>query len=228
MSIHGSYVRKRLRIVVFVLCGLLLAVGLALVGLYSAFRHVPAAYRRALAADPVEQEKASNEAVRKATALVSQTEKEGKWHTRFTAEQINGWLAVDMKKNHPDLLPPELSEPRVAISPQQMTLFCRVERGNVSGILSLCVDVYLAEPDLVALRLRRARAGALPLPLGEVLERITQEARRRQLRLTWKQTEGDPVALLRLSLEGGKENRTMQIEAIELREGEVVLSGTTK
>ena len=222
-----SHVRRPSRIAVFLFGGLLLLVGLGILGLYLASQHVPAAYRRALDADPNELVRASNETVRKALAL-SGAAKHDKWHVRFTADEINGWLAVDMPKNHPDLLPADFSEPRVAITPQKMTLFCRYRRGKTTSALSLAVDVYVAEPDVLALRIRRARAGALPLPLGEVLDRISREARRRQFRLQWKQKQGDPVALVPLELRCDKDDRVLRVEAVELRQDEVYVSGTTE
>ena len=86
----------------------------------------------------------------------------------------------------------------------------------------------MAEPDVLALRIRHARAGALPLPLGEVLDRISREARRRQFRLQWKQKQGDPVALVPLELRSGKDDRVLRVEAVELRQDEVYVSGTTQ
>ena len=38
------------------------------------------------------------------------------------------------------------------------------------GRLSLTIDAYLHEPNVLALRIRRARAGALPVPLAQVLD----------------------------------------------------------
>ena len=45
--------------------------------------------------------------------------KAGHWEIRFTADEINGWLAVDLVKNHPNALPPTLKDPRVSIDPNE-------------------------------------------------------------------------------------------------------------
>ena len=202
-------------------------VGLGILAFYLASQHVPAAYRRALDADPDEQVRASNETVRKALAI-SGASKHDKWHVRFSADEINGWLAVDMPKKHPELLPPEFSDPRVTITPQQMTLFCRYHGGSVNRVLSLTADAYVAEPNVVALRIRRARAGALPLPLGEILDQISQEARRQRFRLQWKKKQGDPVALIPIELQTFDKEHVLRIEAVELRQDELYVSGTTE
>lgn len=219
--------RKPFRIALWVGGGLVAGVLLALVALYLAARHVPAAYRRALEADPAAEAKASDEMLRKATDLVSTVKTFDRWQARFTAEEINGWFAVGMKK-HPGLLPPEFSDPRVTIAPDEVRVYCRFERGGVESVLSLSVDAYLAEPNVVALRIRRARAGALPLPLDEVLDQFSKQAARHQLRVQWKQSGGDPVALVTLDIRERETGRRVRIEALELREGEVYASGTSE
>ncbi len=220
--------RRRFRIALWVGGGLLAGILLAVLALYLAARHVPAAYRRALAADPEAEAQASDAMIRQTTELANAVRRSGPWSARFTAEQINGWFAVDMNENHPDLLPPEMSDPRVAIAPEEMRLFCRFRRGGVESVLSLGIDVYLAEADVIALRVRRARAGALPLPLDEVLQQITQQARRKRLRIQWKMAEGDPVALIRLDLRDKESGHQVHVQALELREGEVFVSGESQ
>ncbi len=219
--------RKPLRIALWVGGGLVAGILLAILALYLAARHVPAAYRRVLEADPAAEAKASQEMVRRATDLVSTVKTSDRWQARFTADEINGWFAVDMKQNHPGLLPPEFSDPRVTIAPDELRVYCRFERGGVESVLSLSVDAYLAEPNVVALRIRRARAGALPLPLDEVLDQFSKQAARHQLRVQWKQTGGDPVALVPLDIREKDSGRRVRIEALELREGEVYASGTS-
>ena len=53
--------------------------------------------------------------LRDIAAIESAVNTPGRWQTTITAEEINGWLAVDMVKNHPKLLPPTFHDPRVAI-----------------------------------------------------------------------------------------------------------------
>ena len=50
---------------------------------------------------------------RQTAALNNHLRRMGGWEAHFTDQQVNGWLAVDVPKNHPDLLPPEISHPRV-------------------------------------------------------------------------------------------------------------------
>jgi hypothetical protein len=196
--------------------------------LYRASQDVPEFYEKALQADPQRQREASDEMVQRAAALASDVNKQGDWQTVFTAEQINGWLAVDMVENHPDLLPSSLSDPRVAIEPEQLLVACRLERGKWKGVVSLSVDVYLAKPNVLALRIRKARAGLLPIPLKTITDEITERAEKLDLGLRWRQAEGDPVAEIPIPPPRDADDRAVRVETVRLGEGRLYLAGSTE
>jgi hypothetical protein len=216
---------RRLRLLVLIAGCLVLLVALVLAGLYLAACHEPAFYREALEIDPAVLEKASDRMLQQATAVASAVKKHKHWEALFTAEQINGWLAVDMAKNHPHALPPSLSDPRVAIDSTQLTIACRFQRNGHNTVLSLTVEPYVPEPNVIALRIVKARAGLLPVPLGQVLERLSQAARELQFHLEWRHAGGDPVAML--SLPPSDDDRAVRIEALRLGDGEIYLAGGT-
>ncbi|MBU4272689.1 MAG: hypothetical protein KKE86_14045 [Planctomycetes bacterium] len=200
---------------------------LALLMLYIAARHVPGFYREAMEIPRGKLEKGSDRMLRQAAALESAANKEGPWEAIVTAEEINGWLAVDLEKNHPNALPPTIRDPRVAIDENGITVACRFEQDGTKSILSLTIAPSVPEPNVVALRIVRARAGLLPVPLGQVLDRVSEAAREMQLHLEWRRGGDDPVALLSLpnNEDGG---RIMRIETLRLGDGEIYITGTTK
>jgi hypothetical protein len=209
-------------------CG---AIALLVVGFlgggYWAVRREPAFYRQALAHEPARLEEASDELLQHTTALVSDVREVGQWQALFTADQVNGWLAVDVPQNHPGLLPAEIIEPRVMFQPSRVTIGCRLEQAGISTVASLEVEVYMARPNVLAIRFCKARAGAVPVPLAPILERCSAAAANSNLRLEWQQASGDPVALLTLAArqEHGTE---FFLEKLELRDGEMYLSGRTE
>ena len=207
--------------------GLVLVGGLGLVAVYWGSQRVPEFYRQALAEDPKAAEQASGEMLEQAAALASDIEKGGQWEAVFTAEQINGWLAVDMERNYPDLLPSSLSDPRVAIDPETMWIACRIDRGQLKGVVSMAADAYLARPNVIALRIRHARAGILPLPLDTILDKISEKASQLDLQIEWLQTEGDPVVEITLPPPRDEHDKAIRIEALRLGQGEIYLSGST-
>ncbi len=218
---------RKLRILFRIAICLAVVLVLLLVGLYFAARYEPAFYRKALEADKADLAKGSDRMVRQAAALQSVGQRDGRWEATITAAEINGWLAVDLPKNFPNTLPPSLHDPRVAIDPSGITVACRFRQGAIDSVLSLAVQPYLAAPNVIALRVLRARAGALPVPLRQVLDEISEAARAAQLALQWQHAGGDPVALLPLSADENAD-RIVRIETIELREGEIYVVGSTQ
>jgi len=222
-----TLVRKRLRIAAKIIVGLLLLIVVGLLALYWAITREPEFYRQALAANPDVERRASEEMLEQTTALISNVKKEGRWRAVFTAEQINGWLAVGLAEKHPDALPDFLRDPRVAIQPGRMMLACRFQRGGLNSVLVLPVEPYLVEANLLALRVRSPRAGLLVLPSSELLERMSEVATRAGFPVQWRQIDGDPVALIAIPSPLEEGDKLVEIDQLELGEGEIYVSGTT-
>lgn len=215
------------------LWSIVVVVGLLLIGLagfvafYHGLHHVPAGYQRALETAPEVQARGSEEMVQKVTSLGSDLRRQGSWQALFTEAQINGWLAIDLSQNHPQTLPAEIREPRVVIEPEQVTVAFRFVQGRWDTVVSLAVEPYVPEPNVLALRFRKARAGSLPLPLSQILEQVPRIAQRLDLQVQWRQADGDPVALLRFPTPN-RDKRQVQLESLRLGQGELYLSGTTR
>lgn len=202
----------------------LAALSLALV---AAVRHKPTFYREALERSADERRRASDELLENATALASNARQSGVWRALFTAEQINGWLACDVPRNHPDLLPAEISEPCVAIDDHCVRIACRRKTSGIDVVMSLDLEVHLTARNEFSVRFRRARAGAIPLPLASVLDRITSAANDLDLRLRWLQAGGDPVAVISVRAPRADDETRLSIDTLRLAGGELYVSGHT-
>jgi hypothetical protein len=200
--------------------------GATLYWAYQASRHVPEFYRKAIALETKNQKEACEEFIAETTALASDLHNRGRWQHLFTAEQINAWLALELPAHYPQLLSSELREPRVAINDREATIACRYESGGISTVLSLTVDAYLHEPNVLAIQVLRARAGSVPVPLGQVLDAISHAARQLKLRLEWRKSNGDPVALITFPQPRDSQTRAVHLETVELRAGELYVAGT--
>lgn len=220
--------RKKLRIAALICCGLLLLIAVATFVLYRASQQTPPFYREAMAATPAVQRKASDEMLQQATALASDVGQRGQWQALFTAEQINGWLAVDLIENHPNVLPKKLSDPRVAITRDRITVAGRLQRGNFTSVVSLTVEPLLPKPNVLGLRILGARAGSLPVPLGEILDRISAVAREANVDLRWQQVDGDPVLLISIAPPRKEGERSVRIEQLRVDQRGIFLSGSTE
>lgn len=196
-------------------------------GLYQAWRHEPEFYAKALAASPKQQELAGEELEKNVLELRNEVRREGRWEVEFTDAQINGWMAVDLPKDFPDLLPPTVRQPRVAIADDEITLAFRYDDGKMNTVISLGVDVWLTEdPNVVAIRVRKARAGRIPLPLNQFIDKLTRAARHSEIELRWLQEEGDPVALVRVPIEHEiYDSSELRLEGIQLGDGVIRVAG---
>jgi hypothetical protein len=219
--------RKRTLLIAILCGGLLLAAGV-LLAMYCAAEHVPAFYRQAMATEQPANEKGSSEMLQQATAFASDVRKEGHWQAVFTAAQINGWLAVDFVQNYRGTLPDSFRDPRATIEADRMVLACRVTWGPLSSVVTVAIEPYLAEPGVLALRLRNARAGLLPLPLRKLVDEISAVARHAKLNLRWRQSHGDPVALISFADPADAQSNHLRIESLQLADGEIYVAGTTQ
>jgi hypothetical protein len=220
---------SKIRLFLWIGGAILVLLFLALAGLYWASKREPEFYRKALALDPAKRQKLSDEMLRNSLEFESKVRREGKWQATFTVEQINGWLGYDLPKNHPQLLTAEFRDPCVAIDPNQMQIGCLYEGSATSSVLSLAVEPYVPEPNVLALRIVRARAGSLPLPLDQVLRAITNAARGAECRLEWKNdSAGNPVALITFPSPDAKGDLAIKIQTVQLGEGKIFILGKTE
>lgn len=193
--------------------------------LYRAAHATPKFYHQILAGNSADQQKASEEFLQQAVALAGDIEQLSEWQVVFTADQINGWLAVDVPKNLPEAIPSEVIDPRIAIESGEATIACRLKTDEIDAVISVSVDVFVSAPNEIAIRFRRASIGSLRAPLAQVLEPVSQAAAQLNLPMIWRQLEGDPVAVFLLSSSPSEARKGIELEAIELGKGELIVAG---
>ena len=153
-------------------------------------------YAAALELDPQTLETGSRELESRATVLYSEARQAGQWQAAFTADQINGWLALQLAEVYADALPDDISEPRVAIDDDRLTLGFRARRGGVDTVVSADATVMLTDEGDVAIRLLSVQAGSLPLPVMQVADDVSRACQELSLPVRWTQVDGQPVALV--------------------------------
>jgi hypothetical protein len=195
-----------------------------------AVQRVPAFYEAAETVPLEVHRQAGRELERTVVAWHNDAGTVGPWSLRLTDQQVNGWLATEMADKFPGRLPDTVRDPRVAFTPQDIRLACRYDGPPLTAVIQLTLQIHVAEePNTLAIRLRRARAGLLPLPLDGLLDQISEAARQADVILNWGQTDGDPVALITLGeLRGTQANQTVSLESLEVRDGEIELAGHTQ
>ncbi len=181
-------------------------------------------------AEAAENQEAGDALEQRVLDLHNEVRNVGTWEAVFTEEQVNGWLVADMPDKFPNVLPPGTQEPRVAIDADAIRVACRFDNGKFKTIISMALDVDLTtEINTLAVRVSQLRAGALPVPLKQFLDKISTAASHGDIPLTWRQIDGDPVALVTVPVtHEDYAHREIYVDTIELREGEIYLAGHTE
>lgn len=214
-----------------------IAFGILLLGLlacgwytYRTTQAAPDFYTQALKVDTVAQEQAGDELETGLLELHNEVRDTGTWAAVFTQEQINGWLAIDLVQKFPDALPNQIQDPRISINPDKIELAFRYRDSRINGIVTSGVNLFLTEqPNELGVQLLYLRAGIIPLPLSQITDQITEAGARVGLPVFWRISDGTPVALISLpERTGDDDGNRWQITNIELREGQVYVSGLTE
>ncbi len=200
----------------------------ALWSAYFALQQVRPFYHQALALNQQVLEQGSRDLESRATALYSDTRVAGPWQALFTANQVNGWLAIQLAKNGVEGFPAAIRDPRVAIAPDLLTLGFRTSLGGMETVISVDASVFLTEEGAVAIRLMSVRAGKLPLPVLQVADEIAVGCRKLRLPVQWTQQDGRPVAIVEISQDDSMGKRRLYLDAITLNEGELFVAGHTE
>ena len=81
---------------------------------------------------------------------------------------------------------------------------------------------------MLAVRIERARAGAVPLPLKDVTSKLVAACENIGCKVELREVGADPLLLLTLPMnDNSARNGTIRVETVELREGELHIAGQT-
>jgi hypothetical protein len=217
---------RRVRQIILLCAAIALSALAGLWSLYRASQSVPEFYELALELEAEQADEAGDELERQVVAMASDLEEGRRWELVLSDQQINGWLASDFNEKFPQLLPRDVQEPRVSFQDQMTCVACRINNDKVSTVLSVKLDAYLTDqPNEIAVRVQRVRAGVLPVPLTKILDQITAAAQQSGISLRWTQQDGDPVALVALPVERPDIRPGVVLERLEIGAGELVVSG---
>ncbi len=146
------------------------------------------------------------------------------WKALFSDREVNAWLATDLVEHFADQLPPQVHEPRVAFSPDRVTLAFGFDRGPIRSVVTVVARVRVPEENVVALTLEKIHAGLVPIDPEPILQRVTEHAHRRGLDLRWERdSENLPVALIRYTTDPGRAD--IVLEQLRVQEGSISLVG---
>jgi hypothetical protein len=145
------------------------------------------------------------------------------WEAVFTDQEVNAWLAEDLATYFADQLPPEVDEPRVLFELNRITLAFLLKQGSVQSVITVVARPRVPGGNTVELTLEKIRAGILPVPADNVLDRIIEYARFHGVNAEWTRKDGYPVVLMRYT--PSLEREDVQLEELQIRAGQMRLAG---
>lgn len=215
------------RIVLLVALGVTLVVALGAGSMYWAVTSEQQYYRAALERTPPAPDLSSQQLESRFTALAGDVQSVGKWQTVLTDAEVNGWLAYKLPQSFPDMLPKEIQDPRLAITPESVILAARSNVAGVETVVSVFVEPYVTEDGDLALELQQVLAGALPIPTKDIIDQVRRGTQRAGLPIRWTRNGPNTVMIVDRELWDTEVAQHRVLEAIELGEGQLFLTGKT-
>ncbi|MFM7096537.1 MAG: hypothetical protein ACKO16_03880 [Gemmataceae bacterium] len=196
--------------------------------LYSIIRHEPNFYKTALLVsnDPNKGEK-SREFTSECFEFIGAVGTEKEWYAQFKEDQINSFFSEELDEitNKNKFFPDNIKAPRISLEPDRLRLAFRWGEGKLSTIISAELKLWLAkdEPNVIAVQLYSIKAGALPVSLLSMFDRISDTARQNGIEVSWYRHQGKPVAVVRFQAD--QPRPTMLLQALEIEKGFITLRG---
>ena len=217
---------KRVRFGLLAASSFVVVTAITLFWLYSASQSVPDFYARTLPFEAARAAEAGKQAEREVLELHNDLERGARWELTLSDEQVNGWLVSDLQQKFPHTLPDDVHDPRVVFEDGKILIACRLESHLITTVLSLALEPYLTDdPQQIAVRITRLRAGRLPLPLKGILDRVSAASAASELDLQWSQDGGDPVAVIHLSNDQADPQQKVAVESLQVSDGRLRVRG---
>lgn len=188
---------------------------------------VPAFYRARTLSQLPTPEQGARRLVSDVSALRAAVVREGRWEAAIDERDVNAWLAIDLPRNHPGLLPDGITAPRVRFAPQRVEAGVRVGAGPCAAIAAVVAEVRLREPNQLGITLVDARLGGLPLPRGPVLAAVEQAFRRLGMFTTVRRLDGRSVLVVYIPSTHEEGGIGHWLESFAIGEGTIAVSGRT-
>jgi hypothetical protein len=208
----------------FLWAGTILGMLIALpVGGWLCLTYQPSYYRNIVQQSHEQREGKARKFVAQSLQLRNDICNEPTWEAVFTDQEVNAWLAEDLVTHFADQLPSEVNEPRVLFELDRVILAFQLRQRGVQSVITVIARPRVPEGNTVELTLEKIRAGILPVPADNVLDRIIEYARGHGIDVEWTRKEGYPVVLIRYT--PNLERDDVQLEEVQIRNGQMRLAG---
>jgi hypothetical protein len=203
-----------------IILGMLIAVP---VGGWLCLTYQPSYYRLIVQQSREQREGKARKFVAQSLQLRNDICNEPTWEAVFTDQEVNAWLAEDLVRHFAGQLPSEVNEPRVLFELDRVILAFQLRQRGVQSVITVIARPRVPEGNTVELTLEKIRAGILPVPADNVLDRIIEYARCHGIDVEWTRKDGYPVVLIRYTPNLDRDD--VQLEELQVRDGQMRLAG---
>ena len=185
----------------FVLTALFLACGLTALG--AAVKHEPSFYRNSQVPPSDARKELASTFFRNFSQMLADIKgKQLAWGCDATEVQMNSFFEeiFDQMGETEGLRKLGISAANVVLEEERVRLAFRYGTGAFSTIISYDLKIWLVpkEPNVIAVEILRARAGALPISSRTILQQLSDYATKQNYKVTLYRHEGHSVALIDL------------------------------
>jgi len=179
-------------------------------------------------ADVTQAEAAARRVVTKAAACHAAISRPGAWEAAVTADELNAWLAIDLPRNHRNVLPRGVSQPRLLFQPKHALIGTRVGYGPLTAVASLDFEIQLRDVNHLAIVLEQARLGAIPLPRPPILRELARRIAMLGMVTDLRMLDGRLVLMVYIPSTHDAGGTSYWLESLSIGEGELLFAGTTR
>lgn len=187
----------------------------------------PASHRGPSITDRPEAAEASRRFVNGISALHAALMREGSWEGAFIEDDANAWLATDLPRNHRNLLPARVTEPRIDLQPRRVAISARVALAGLRPVATIVLGVRLREPNQLGVTVEEAWLGAIPLPVGPVLNAVRQRFDQLGMVTSIRRLDDRSVLVVYIPSTHEAGGPSHWLESLSIADGSVAVAGRT-
>jgi hypothetical protein len=212
---------------VFLICfvsGALLSL-VALGLLYRGITYVPEFYRERLTWSDSQLERAHEKFLERVSHAFAEVKRRKKFEVFITEEELNGWAAVQGPRFWPEDAEVRITNPRIHLQDRSLWIAAEVQTAVWRGVVWVVIEPEVRGPNILALRIREARLGRLPLPTNRLARYIVTGYLAETLGGSraagfWETSEGMPVFVVQIEVSSDPASpERIQVENVRVGEG---------
>jgi len=150
------------------------------------------------------------------------------WQTELSEEEVNGYFAVEIPKNFPQLFSRGIKDPRISLKNGKLEVACQIEQGMVSGVLDLVLDIQFPQPNRCEILFQRAYVGLVPFSRETVRDTFAKGLQGGGRKIETTRIQGYPALVIDLGNHLKNQDYSLLLQEIQVINGSLSISGAVR